>query len=130
MRFFAIAATFAAVAVAQYSAAPEETCSASVTITVTETLKHTPSAPGVVAPTGPAPYPTSAVVVVPSVPAGTGYPSSVATPLGGTGVPSGTAAPSGTGASSAPYPEFTGAASSVKVGGLMAGVGAVVAMLL
>ncbi|KAI8934977.1 hypothetical protein NX059_008643 [Plenodomus lindquistii] len=130
MRFFAIAATFAAVAVAQYSAAPEETCSAVVTVTVTVTPSHTPSAPGSYAPTGAAPYPSS--VIAPSVPLGgvggpTGAPS---VPLGGVGSPTGTASPSGTGAITPPYPEFTGAASSLQVGSLMAGVGAVVAMML
>jgi len=42
----------------------------------------------------------------------------------------GTAAPSGTGATSPPLPEFTGAASGFKVGGALAGVGAVAAFLL
>ena len=76
------------------------------------------------------------------MPTGTGYPlvpdaSSVMVPVaGGTGYPagvpaaSGTAAPSGTGAGSAPYPEFTGAAAGLKVGGMMAGVGAFAALLL
>lgn len=47
----------------------------------------------------------------------------------GAAKPSGTAAPSGTGAYSAPPSQFTGAASSVKVGGVMA-AGAVVALFL
>ncbi|KAL6703568.1 hypothetical protein ACN47E_009513 [Coniothyrium glycines] len=127
MRFFAAAAALVAVAAAQYSA--DETCSAVVTVTVTETLKHTPSAPAGTgpAPTGPAPYPTTASIH-PSVPVGTGRP--VETPLAST---VGTIAPpagTGTGASSAPYPEFTGAASGLKVGGALAGVGAVAALFL
>ncbi|KAH9875400.1 hypothetical protein J1614_004892 [Plenodomus biglobosus] len=147
MRFLVIAATLAAVATAQYGAAPEDSCAAPVTITVTQyvpflphqltqpltphrTMKHTPTAPGVGVPTGP-PYPTTAVSAVPSVPVGTGSSSSsLATPLGGTGVrPSGTVTPSASGSAPA-VPEFTGAASGVRVGGLMAGVGAVVALML
>jgi hypothetical protein len=66
--------------------------------------------------------PDASSVMVP-VAGGAGYPS---------GVPaaSGTAAPSGTGAAGAPYPEFTGAASGLKVGGVLAGVGAVAALFL
>ena len=70
-------------------------------------------------------------------------PSSPAPVMGGTGVPmvpdassvgtmpvaSGTAAPSGSG-TGAPYPELTGAASGLKVGGALAGVGAVAALFL
>ncbi|KAH7392502.1 hypothetical protein BKA66DRAFT_567840 [Pyrenochaeta sp. MPI-SDFR-AT-0127] len=137
MRFFTIAATLVAVAAAQYGA--EETCDSVVTITVTQTLKHTPSAPAPVAPTAPAPYPTTGYPVAP-VPSGTGYPSVPeaseysAPPPAGTGystrVPAGSAKPTGTGASSVPYPEFTGAASSLKMGGVVAGVGAVAALFL
>jgi hypothetical protein len=74
------------------------------------------------------------------MPTGSGTPlvpdaSSVMVPVGGgAGVPApsgtGSAAPSGTGAAGSPYPEFTGAASGLKVGGLMAGVVGVAAMLL
>jgi hypothetical protein len=56
----------------------------------------------------------------------TGYPISLPSPLpSGTG----TAAPSGTGAYSAPPSQFTGAASSLKVGGALA-AGAVAALFL
>jgi hypothetical protein len=95
-------------------------------LTLNSLLPHnTPSAPASHAVTGPAPYPT---VVVPSAPAGTGYP---AAPPAGTGAaqPSGTAAPSGTGAYSAPPSQFTGAASSIKVGGALA-AGAFAALFL
>jgi hypothetical protein len=143
MKFFAAIAAFAAVAAAQYSAAPVESfCSAVVTVTVTEyvlfssTLRykhtniltrvkpHVPSAPATHAATGPAPYPT--VPAVPSVPVGTGVPSS---PVLGGSKPSGTASPSGTGSVSAPPSQFTGAASNLKVGGAMA-AGAIVALFL
>ena len=63
--------------------------------------------------------PEASTVVSGMPPAGTGYPVA---PIG-----SGTAAPSGTGA---PYPEFTGAASGFKVGGALAGVAGVAALLL
>jgi hypothetical protein len=75
---------------------------------------------------------------MPSVPAGTGYPvvGSAALPSApvGTGSPSspvmgGGAKPSGTGAYSAPPSQFTGAASSLKVGGVLA-AGAVAALFL
>ncbi|CAO2650888.1 Nn.00g091850.m01.CDS01 [Neocucurbitaria sp. VM-36] len=138
MRFFTIAASLIAVAAAQYSA--EETCDVVTTVTVTETLKHTPSAPSAYAPTAPAPYPTTGYSSAPApVPSGTGYPSVPeaseysAPPPAGTGypvMPSGTASPSGTGASSAPYPEFTGAASGLKVGGVMMGAAGVAALFL
>lgn len=138
MKFSLIASALLAVAAAQYGAPAEESCSAVVTVTVTEyvpqftlssqsrptnnqtrTAKHTPSAPASHKPTGPAPYPTTAVPK-PSVPAvGTGYPPK----------PSGTASPSGTGAYSAPPSQFTGAASSLKVGGALA-AGAVAALFL
>jgi hypothetical protein len=146
MQFFTVIAAFASVAAAHYGAAPveESACSAVVTVTVTSyvfshysntisssnncnsLLPHnTPSAPASHAVTGPAPYPT---VVVPSSPAGTGYP--VAPPAGtGAAHPSGTAAPSGTGAYSAPPSQFTGAASSIKVGGALA-AGAFAALFL
>ncbi|EAT76955.1 hypothetical protein HBI56_201750 [Parastagonospora nodorum] len=125
MKFFAAIAAFAAVAAAQYSAAPvESSCSAVVTVTVTEVKPHLPSAPATHAATGPAPYPT--VPAVPSVPVGTGVPSS---PVLGGSKPSGTASPSGTGSVSAPPSQFTGAASNLKVGGAMA-AGAIVALFL
>lgn len=127
MRFFTIAATLVAVVAAQYGA--EETCDSVVTVTVTQTLKHTPSAPAPVAPTAPAPYPTTGYPVAP-VPSGTGYPSVPEASEYSTRVPAGSAKPTGTGASSAPYPEFTGAASSLKMGGVAAGVGAVAAFFL
>ncbi|PSN61137.1 hypothetical protein BS50DRAFT_154883 [Corynespora cassiicola Philippines] len=117
MKFFAVAAVLAA------AVSAESICSVvTVTETVTAGYGHTPSAPGTVAPTGPAPYPTSAAeAAVPSVaPSGTG----AAIP------PAGTAAPSGTGAYSPPSPEFTGAAGAVQVGGMLAGVGAVAAFFL
>jgi hypothetical protein len=66
------------------------------------------------------------MVPAPSAPAGTGSPSS---PVMGGAQPSGTASPSGTGAYSAPPSQFTGAASSIKVGGALA-AGAVVAFFL
>jgi hypothetical protein len=88
---------------------------------------NTPSAPASHAVTGPAPYPTTyAVPGPPAPPAGTGYPSS---PVEGGAQPSGTAAPSGTGAYSAPPSQFTGAASSLKVGGALA-AGAFAALFL
>ncbi|KAJ4985353.1 hypothetical protein SVAN01_09108 [Stagonosporopsis vannaccii] len=123
MKFSIIAASLIAAVAAQSS---DEVCSGAVTVTVTETLSygvHTPSAPASLAVTAPAPYPTgSGAAVPPVVPTGT-----VLTPL-----PSevGTVAPSGTGAYSAPVSEFTGAASNVKVGGFVAGVGAVAALFL
>lgn len=82
-------------------------------------------------PTGGAAY-TPEASVVPSLPAVEApYPvSSANAPHGGIGGPQGTAAPTGTGATTAPYPEFTGAASNVKVGGLIAGVAGVAALLL
>jgi hypothetical protein len=100
--------------------------------------QNTPSAPASHAVTGPAPYPTSVVVPVPSMPAGTGYPveggsKPVPSVPAGTGYPSspvmGGAKPSGTGAYSAPPSQFTGAASSLKVGGALA-AGAVAALFL
>ncbi|KAF2624109.1 hypothetical protein BU25DRAFT_450804 [Macroventuria anomochaeta] len=124
MKFTIIAATLVAAVAAQYS---EEVCSGAVTVTVTETLSygiHTPSAPASLAVTAPAPYPTGSAGVPPVVPTGTAL-----TPLASE-VASGTAAPSGTGAYSAPVSEFTGAASNLKVGGMVAGVGAVAALFL
>ena len=85
---------------------------------------HTPSAPASLAVTAPAPYPTgSSAAVPPVVPTGTGVSTPLASEVG-------TVAPSGTGAYSAPVSEFTGAASNVKVGGFVAGVGAVAALFL
>ncbi|KAJ4381420.1 hypothetical protein N0V86_003771 [Didymella sp. IMI 355093] len=122
MKFSIIAASLVAAVAAQYG---EEVCSGAVTVTVTETLSngiHTPSAPASLAVTAPAPYPTGSVAVPPMVPTG-----GVSTPLASE---IGTAAPSGTGAYSAPPSEFTGAASHAKVGGFVAGVGAVAAFFL
>ncbi|KAF2994976.1 hypothetical protein E8E13_003542 [Curvularia kusanoi] len=143
MKFTLIAAALATAVAAQYS---EELCSAPVTVTVTEytplfpsqtpptssqhanahsrtlsTSIHTPSAPASLAVTAPAPYPTGEVAtpVVPSGGALTPLPSTV-----------GTVKPSGTGAYSSPVSEFTGAASHAKVGGFVAGVGAVAALFL
>ncbi|KAG9185608.1 hypothetical protein G6011_06939 [Alternaria panax] len=125
MRFSIVAASLVAAVAAQYPSASEEVCSAAVTVTVTETLAHTP-----VAPSGSSVYyPTTAAT-----------PSSVAPVMGGTMVPDassvgtapvavGTAAPTGSG-TGAPYPEFTGAASSFKVGGALAGVAGVAALFL
>ncbi|KAF1938880.1 hypothetical protein EJ02DRAFT_514213 [Clathrospora elynae] len=130
MRFTIIAASLVAAVAAHYGVPTEESCGALVTVTVTATLAHTPVAPSSLAPY----YPTTTpAVVVPVVPTGTGVPAvpEVST-VGGTGVPvaSGTAAPSGTGSATAPYPLFTGAASSLKIGGALAGVGAVAAFFL
>jgi hypothetical protein len=88
---------------------------------------NTPSAPASHAVTGPAPYPTTVAALSPPAPVGTGYPLSPVE--GGAAQPSGTAAPSGTGAYSAPPSQFTGAASSIKVGGALA-VGAFAALFL
>ncbi|KAF1924742.1 uncharacterized protein M421DRAFT_8601 [Didymella exigua CBS 183.55] len=121
MKFSIIAATLIAAVAAQSS---DEVCSAPVTVTVTETISvgiHTPSAPASLAVTAPAPYPTGSVVVPPVAPTG------ASTPLASE---VGTVAPSGTGAYSAPVSEFTGAASHAKVGGFVAGVGAVAALFL
>ena len=85
---------------------------------------HTPSAPVSLAVTAPAPYPTGSAAYPPVVPTGTAL-----TPLASE-AGSGTVAPSGTGAYSAPVSEFTGAASNLKVGGVVAGVGAVAALFL
>lgn len=110
-----------------------EECSAIVTVTATVTLpygQHTPVAPGTTATE--APYPTTEVS--PELPTGTGYP---APPAAGTGYPvvpapsgTGAPAPSGTGAYNPGYPEFTGAASSLNIGGFVAGVGAFAAFFL
>ena len=81
---------------------------------------HTPSAPVSLAVTAPAPYPTGPAV--PVVPTG-----GVSTPLAST---VGTAKPTGTGSYSSPPSEFTGAASSVKVGGALAGIAGVAALFL
>lgn len=140
MKFFAIVATLiAAVAAGTYgthllSSLPsplltannriDEVCSSTI-VTVTETVTvpaggmHTPSAPGSAAPSLP-PYPTSNAPYPSVAPTGTGYPV--------TPVPSGTAAPTGS-YTTAP-PEFTGAASHAKVGGFVAGVGALAAFFL
>jgi len=79
-----------------------------------ETPVHSASVPVAPYPTS-APYPVvpSGTGVVPSVPAGTGYP----TKTGGYTKPS---SPS----------EFTGAASALNVGGFVAGVGAFAAFFL
>ncbi|KZM21402.1 uncharacterized protein EKO05_0006163 [Ascochyta rabiei] len=118
MNFSIIVATLIAAVAAQAS---DDTCSAPITVTVTETLSYgirTPSAPASLAVTAPAPYPTGSAALPPVVPT-----SAASTPL-----PSvasyGTASPSGTGAYSAPVSEFTGAAANLKVGGVVAGVGA------
>ncbi|KAF2107264.1 hypothetical protein BDV96DRAFT_653857 [Lophiotrema nucula] len=119
MKFFAIAAALvAAVAAAGYG---EEACTV---ITVTETVTapyHVPSAPSASGYSSLPPYPTSAAPY-PTAPAP--YPTAPA--------PSGTgaASPSGTGAYTPAPPEFTGAASHAKVGGLVAGVGAIAALFL
>ncbi|KAH7075427.1 hypothetical protein BKA63DRAFT_565509 [Paraphoma chrysanthemicola] len=131
MKFSIIASALIAVAAAQYGTPAEESCSAVVTVTVTETLKHTPLAPSSHAATGPAPYPTT-YAPKPSAPVGTGYPvvpGSSKVPLDLTKTSVGTAAPSGTGAYSAPPTQFTGAASHIKVGGALA-AGAVAALFL
>ncbi|OAL50268.1 hypothetical protein IQ07DRAFT_50796 [Pyrenochaeta sp. DS3sAY3a] len=136
MRFFTLTTLFVAAVAAQYGA--EETCGPVTTITITETIKHTPSAPAAHSPSS-APYPTHSVVS--PVPSGTGYPSYPAVPEAssvGTGYyppkpvyPTGTSAkPTGTGAVTSAYPEFTGAAAHVKVGGVLAGAGAVAALFL
>ncbi|KAF2689646.1 hypothetical protein K458DRAFT_384277 [Lentithecium fluviatile CBS 122367] len=143
MKFFAVAAAFVAAVSAQYSALPTEECSAIVTVTETVTLpygQHTPVAPGTT-PATQAPYPTTEVS--PELPSGTGYPpappagTGYPAPPAGTGYPvvpapsgTGAPAPSGTGAYTSTYPEFTGAASSLNVGGFVAGVGAVAALFL
>lgn len=149
MRFTIIAASLIAAVAAQYGApAAEESCSAAVTVTVTEyvssshyssynlmlttiprTMQHTPVAPSMSS----AYYPTTAPMAPSSAPVmgGTGVPmvpdaSSVGT---GYAMPTGTAAP--TGSMTGPPPsEFTGAASGLKVGGALAGVGAVAAFFL
>lgn len=110
-------------------------------MTATVTLpygQHTPVVPGTTATE--APYPTTEVS--PELPTGTGYPAPPAAgtgypappPAAGTGypIPSGTGAPapSGTGVYTPGYPEFTGAASSLNVGGFVAGVGAFAALFL
>jgi len=105
-------------------------CESSITITVTVPYPsggpvgtgypshpaETPSAPYPTAPAPSAPYP--------SAPVGTGYPP-VAPPVG-TASSSGYIKPT---PSSYP-PEFTGAASSLQLGGFMAGVGAFAAFFL
>jgi hypothetical protein len=153
MRFTIIAASLVAAVAAQYGAPAEESCSAVVTVTVTEyvyphppihqsntvilttplrTLAHTPVAPSMSS----AYYPTTTPMAATSAPVmgGTGVPmvpdaSSVGTGYPMVPMPSGTAAPSGN-MTVPPTPEFTGAASGFKVGGALAGVGAVVALLL
>jgi hypothetical protein len=119
MKFFAVAATFiAAVAANTY---PVSECVVT-TVTVTETMpyvSHTPSAPGSAAPTIP-PYPTSEAP----------YPTTVVYPTGGYPSGTGAPAPSGTGAYNPPPADYTGAASSLNIGGFVAGVGAFAALLL
>ncbi|KAF2272903.1 uncharacterized protein EI97DRAFT_445360 [Westerdykella ornata] len=120
MKFIALALATLAAGV---SAHTSETCSI-VTVTETETSGHTVPVPSTPATSLP-PYPissspaTSAPYPYVPVPSGTGVP-----PL------QGTPAPSGTGAYTPAPPEFTGAAGSVKVGGVLAGVGAVAALFL
>ncbi|RMZ74219.1 hydrolase [Pyrenophora seminiperda CCB06] len=98
---------------AHYPAAEADaSCAAPVTVTVTETAGHIPVAPTSMVPY----YPTAVSSLVPEA-------STVGT--------IGTIAPTGTGAvTSPPVPQFTGAASGLKVGGALAGVGAVAAFLL
>ncbi|EUC36061.1 hypothetical protein COCCADRAFT_89192 [Bipolaris zeicola 26-R-13] len=119
MRFTIIAASLVAAVAAQYPAA-SETCAAPVTVTVTKTLGHTPVAPS----SGSAYYPTTVAVYPTSTPL---VPEASTVISGAPPAVSGTAAPTGTGA---PIPEFTGAASSIKVGSALAGLGAVAALLL
>ena len=156
MRFSIVATSLIAAVAAQYPAAPaEESCSAVVTVTVTEyvtltlfshnivydikntnnpirTLAHTPIAPSMSS----AYYPTTTPMAATSAPVmgGTGVPmvpdaSSVGTGYPMVPMPSGTAAPTGN-MTGPPPSEFTGAASGLKVGGALAGVGAVVALFL
>ncbi|KAF1917142.1 hypothetical protein BDU57DRAFT_449389 [Ampelomyces quisqualis] len=128
MKFFTVMAAFAGLAAATFPDAEEtdmdSTCAPTVTVTVTECASHTPVPPTSLAVTDSAPYPTGYPAANP--PFGTGSPLD---PVLGGALPSGTAAPSGTGAYSAPPAEFTGAASSIKVGGALA-AGAIAAMFL
>lgn len=103
------------------NAPPADECSAVVTETVYVTVPagHLPSAPGSAAPTLP-PYPTT----------GAPYPSVAASGTGVKVISTGAAVATGTGAYSAPPSQFTGAASNVQVGGLVAGVGALAALFL
>ncbi|KAF2708462.1 hypothetical protein K504DRAFT_468797 [Pleomassaria siparia CBS 279.74] len=124
MQFFAVVASLLAVASAQYSAAEESACG-TVVVTVTVPYGHVPTGPASTGatippyPTGSAPYPS---VVVPAA-SGTGV---VVPPV----VPAGTAAPSGTGVYTAPVPEFTGAASAVRVPAFAAGLVGLAAFVL
>jgi hypothetical protein len=144
MKFSIVAASLVALAAAHNLPAPEETCSASVTVTVTHYAsappQHTPSAPASLAVTDPAPYPTGPAAPIggdntplPSVAPSSGV-APPAGPIGGEQTPlpsvvvSGTAAPTGTGSYSAPPTEFTGAASGLKAGSALAGIGAVAAL--
>ena len=95
-------------------------------------MAHTPVAPSMSS----AYYPTTSAMASPSSPVmgGTGVPSVPEASSVGTGypsvpVPTGTAAPSASGTAPS-YSEFTGAASGFKVGGTLAGVGAIAALLL
>ena len=162
IKFSIVAASLVALAAAHNLPAAEESCSASVTITVTQYAyvasfpsrrvhpltnrrsappQHTPSAPASLAITDPAPYPTGPAgpiggeqTPLPSAPCSSGVAPPPAGPIGGEQTPlpsvatSGTAAPTGTGSYSAPPSEFTGAASGLKVGSALAGVGAVAAL--
>ncbi|KAH7117126.1 hypothetical protein B0J11DRAFT_583819 [Dendryphion nanum] len=126
MKFFAILA----IAGTALAAGAYDTCSV-VTVTKTVTLpQHTPSGPGKPGPTAPAPYPTSGAPYpsskVSSKPSSAVKPYPTAPAPSGSGVPK----PSGTGAYSPKPPQFTGAASGLKVGGALAGVGAVAAFFL
>ncbi|KAF2732036.1 hypothetical protein EJ04DRAFT_554331 [Polyplosphaeria fusca] len=123
MKFFAVAAAL----VASVAALSYETCEV-VTITVTATAPyHVPSAPASYGPTAPAPYPTTSAIEYPPypIPSGTA-PSGTAPPT----YPSGTAAPSGTGVYTPSPPEFTGAASAMKVPAAIAGAAGLVAFFL
>ncbi|KAF2005083.1 hypothetical protein P154DRAFT_518647 [Amniculicola lignicola CBS 123094] len=136
MKCFTIAVAAFAAAVSAYSY-DAEVCTV---ITVTETVYASKS----VTPYYPIPSGTG-YPVIPSgtgypIPSGTGYPivpSSSPAPYypipSGTGspvYPSGTAAPSGTGVYTPSPPEFTGAASAMKVPAAIAGVAGLVAFFL
>jgi len=107
-----------------YPESPEETCLSSTTVTVT--IPH-----GTGYPHGPKPTETPYY----PIPSGTGYPPA---PPAGTGYPpappAGTGYPTSTGGYTKPSvpstPEFTGAASSLNIGGFVAGVGAFAALFL
>ncbi|KAF2745949.1 hypothetical protein M011DRAFT_478714 [Sporormia fimetaria CBS 119925] len=112
MKFFAVVAALAAGAYA----ASTDTCTV-VTVTETVTYGNTIPVTKTAAPSVP-PYPTSDVHYPSVVPTGSGAPPVEHSPY-----------PTGTGVYPAP-PEFTGAASGLKVGGVLAGAGALAAMFL